>query len=257
MEYKSRRCRFTNELGIRLAGIVDSPAGQEPHAAAVFAPCFTCTRDLKAIAHISRRLAAHGFATLRFDFTGLGESGGEFGETSFDTSVADCVAAAEWVRQNIAAPQCLLGHSLGGAAMLTAAAGIPSARCLVNIASPVETGHLATFLAKSNPAIELTGTGEVTIGGRTHRISRQMLDVLRRIDHRKTLRELRLPLLILFSPEDETLPFENAREMFQIAGGPTSLVTIDGADHLLVNQPGDSLWVADCIAAWARRYLGT
>lgn len=254
MEYQSQRFRFAGSRGQTLAGIVDAPRGQAPVYTALFAHCFTCTKDLKAIARISRNLVRHGIATLRFDFTGLGDSSGSFAETDFRSNVEDCLAAASWLGEQIAPPALLVGHSLGGAALLTAAQSIRSARAVVNIASPVRTGHLADFLARSNPQIEQEGVGLVTIGGRPHPITRRMVEVLRATDHEATVRGLRLPLLVAFSPEDETLPFLHAREMFGMAGGPVSFLTIDGADHLLVNQPEDVTWVADCIAVWAGRY---
>ncbi len=254
MNYSSKRVHFDNGRGHQLAGIVDSPVAGPAQYSALFSHCFTCTKDLKAIARISRQLAGNGIETLRFDFTGLGGSGGEFAETDFLTTVADVTAASQWMAENLSAPSLLIGHSLGGAAMVVAASGIQSARCIVNIASPSTTAHLAGFLSRSSPEIESAGSGAVVIGGRPHTITRRMVGVLRDHDHRQALAGLTLPLLVMFSPADETLPFEQGREMFRLAGGPTSFISLDGADHLLVSRPEDLDYVSNCIALWSSRY---
>lgn len=253
MQHRSERVRFANQRGIDLAGIIEWPPG-EAHRFAVFAHCFTCGKDLKAIVRISRHLAALGIAVLRFDFTGLGDSRGDFSQTTFEHNQEDLLAAVEYLTRNHRPPELLIGHSLGGAAVLACAGRIPSASALVNIASPVSTRHLADYLAQTNPAIEQLGAGEVDIGGRTHLIRREMLTALRQADLASILRSLQLPLLIFFSPLDDTLPWRHGQEMFELAGGPTSFVTLDGADHLLVNQPGDPEFVARMIELWSRRF---
>ncbi|MEZ6096222.1 MAG: alpha/beta hydrolase [Pirellulaceae bacterium] len=254
MRRNSQRIKFENDRGISLAGILELPE-QEPVAYALFSHCFTCTKDLKAIVRISRSLAAKGIAVLRFDFTGLGDSGGDFSHTTFHDNQSDVFAAIRYLTENDSAPQILIGHSLGGAAMIAIASQVDSARCVVNIASPSHTQHLARFLVNESRQIEEEGVGDVVIGGRTHRIRRPMVEALRNWDHEQVLRELKLPLLVLFSPEDETLPFDHGIKMFELAGGPTSFINLDGADHLLVNQPEDVEFVADMIASWSKRYL--
>jgi putative redox protein len=252
----SQRVKFSNANGHTLAGILELPATQTPRAFCVFSHCFTCTKDLKAIVRISRRLAEHGWGVLRYDFTGLGESTGDFSHTTFHDNVSDLVAAADFLAENHQAPQYLIGHSLGGAASIVAAPKIPSVSAVVNIASPANTQHLAGFLSGENPDIEAVGAGTVVIGGRPHLIRQPMIQTLRNHDHPKHLRDLSLPLLVMFSPEDETLPFEQGLEMFRLACGPVSFVTIDGADHLLVNQAADVRFVADLISVWAGRFIG-
>ena len=253
MQHRSERVRFPNQKGIELAGILEWPM-TEPHRFAIFAHCFTCGKDLKAIVRISRQLAALGTAVLRFDFTGLGDSRGDFSHSTFEDNQADLLAAADFLARQYRPPNLLIGHSLGGAAVLACAEQIPTAESLVNIASPANTRHLADFLARTNPAIESSGAGEVVIGGRPHLIRREMLETLRNVDLPNVIRSLRKPLLIFFSPLDETLPWKHGKEMFELAGGPTSFVTLDGADHLLVNQPGDTEFVARMIDLWSRRF---
>lgn len=257
MEYTSQRVWIPGGEGIRLAGITDLPTEVAPRFWAMFTHCFTCTKDLKAIARISRQLARRGIATLRFDFTGLGNSEGRFVETDFRTNVADCLAATRWMAEQPGGPRLLIGHSLGGAALTVAAPRIETARCLVTIASPADTGHLASFLARANPAILADGEGEVTIGGTAHRITRQMVKTLEETDLPLALRSLTLPLMILFPARDETLPVEHGRRAFELAGGPASFVAIDGADHLLVRNPQDPVFVADLIEVWSSRYCGS
>lgn len=253
MQHRSERVRFPNQHGLELAGILEWPASP-PHRFAIFAHCFTCGKDLKAIVRISRQLAALGIAVLRFDFTGLGDSRGDFSRTTFADNQADLLSAADFLARNHQPAELLIGHSLGGAAVLACAARLPAVNALVNIASPASTRHLADFLARANPAIEESGAGEVVIGGRPHLIRREMLEGLRQTDLPATLQALRKPLLIFFSPLDETLPWRHGREMFELAGGPTSFITLDGADHLLVNQPGDTEFVARMIELWSRRF---
>lgn len=256
MQRNSQRVKFSNRSGITLAGILELPPAAEPRSFAVFSHCFTCTKDLKAIVRISRRLAALGFAVLRFDFTGLGDSQGDFSATTFLDNVADLESAAAFLSAEYRAPELLIGHSLGGAASIVAAQNLPSVRAVVNIASPANTLHLANHLVRLNPDIETAGAGEVVIGGQRHLIRSKMIEVLRGHDHPTSLRELTLPLLVMFSPADETLPFRHGWDVVQAAGGPASFINLDGADHLLVNQPFIADYVAGLISAWVVRYLG-
>lgn len=251
----SKRVFFENSGKIRLSGILEL-APEQPRAYAIFTHCFTCSKDLKAIVRISRGLAEQGISVLRFDFTGLGNSKGDFSETNFDNNCADVMAAVEFLSADFEPPQILIGHSLGGAAIMYLSNQIASAKAIVTIAAPSSTQHLANFLSTINPEIEAKGEGQVEIGGRTWTLRRQLIENLRGIDLPAAVKKMRLPHLILHPIEDETLPYWHAEQLFEMAGGPKAMVSLDGADHLLVSQPGDVKFVADLISLWTRRYLG-
>ncbi len=245
---------FESKTGARLAARLDAPDDGEPGAYALFAHCFTCNKNYKAMAHISRALADAGIAVLRFDFAGLGESEGDFADTNFSSNVADLVAAARFLESEFEAPKILIGHSLGGAAVLQAAAGIPSSAAVVTIAAPSETSHLAQRLVRANPALEARGEAQVTIAGRSFTIKKRLLDDLEHTRMQATIRDLNRALLIIHSPQDQTVGINNAVEIFEAARHPKSFISLDGADHLLSN-PRDSLYVGSVIATWAKRYL--
>jgi uncharacterized OsmC-like protein/alpha-beta hydrolase superfamily lysophospholipase len=246
---------FTNDQGQRLAARLDLPLGEKPRAYAIFAHCFTCTKNFKALVHINQALAQQGIAVLRFDFTGLGESDGDFASTNFSTNVADLVAAARYVEAHFDAPSLLIGHSLGGAAVLQAAAQIPSCKAVATIAAPAELAHLSRFLKDHGTQISVAGEAEVTIGGRPFKITRQFLDDLQRPRLKQTLEQLQRPLLIMHSPHDEIVSVDNAERLFEMARQPKSLVSLDDADHLL-SRHEDCVYVGTLLAAWARKYLG-
>jgi putative redox protein len=237
-----------------LAARLDTPDDGELSAYALFAHCFTCNKNYKAMAHISRTLAEAGIAVLRFDFTGLGESEGDFADTNFSSNVADLIAAAEFLKDEFEAPKILIGHSLGGAAVLQAATRIPSSALVVTVAAPSDTSHLARRLAGARPTLEARGEAEITISGRTFTIKKQFLDDLERTRMQETIRELNRALLIFHSPGDQTVGIDNAAHIFQAAQQPKSFISLAGADHLLSN-PRDSLYVGTLIAAWAGRYI--
>jgi alpha/beta superfamily hydrolase len=256
----SSRINFLNVSGKRLAGIMELPlplaTGKElPKTIALFAHCFTCTKDLKAIVRISRALAKRNIGVLRFDFTGLGDSHGNFSDTNLESNLADIQSACHWLSEHHQAPSLLIGHSLGGAAMMAAAESIPSSRALVTLASPSCTRHLAEFLGSQNPEINSTGSGTVTIGGRTHTIKKQMLDSLRDFDLKQRIQRIHIPHLIMHSPADETLDFRHAVEIFENTAGAKSLITLVDSDHLLVNRADDATYVANLIAVWGSRFL--
>ena len=250
----SQRVTFENDFGIKLAGIIDAEA--QPIAYAVFAHCFTCTKDLKAIVKISRQLAKRSIAVLRFDFSGLGNSGGRFEESNFETNLADLRAAIKWLSETYQAPQLLIGHSLGGAAAMASVSGFPSVKALATLAAPSCTAHLADFLSSQNPAIEATGSGGVTIGGKEHTITTQLLASLRGFDLETQVRAIQAPHLILHSPADQTVKYDCAQDLFEWTSGTKTLLGLPGSDHLLLNQREDANWVADCIAVWAGRFFG-
>ena len=251
----SQRVYFQNQAGERLAGILDLPASS-PTSFALFSHCFTCTKDLKAIVRISRGLAKHCIGVLRFDFTGLGDSHGDFSNSNFESNLADIQAAVGWLNAEHESPKLLMGHSLGGAAMMASANKISSAKAIVTLAAPSCTKHLAKFLGQTNPAIETEGVGEVTIGGRTHTIRNQMLESLANFDLAPAIEQIDIPHLIFHSPADETLDFHHAEDIFAKTGGAKSLITLVDSGHLLVNRPDDVGYVSDLIAIWASRFLG-
>ncbi|MCW5745629.1 MAG: OsmC family protein [Alphaproteobacteria bacterium] len=249
----AQRFDFPNGRGDQLAALLDLPDGP-PRAYALFAHCFTCGKDVLAAARIARGLTQQGIAVLRFDFTGLGASDGEFANTNFSSNIADLLAAAEHLRATHAAPQLLIGHSLGGAAVLAAAADISGVRAVVTIAAPSDPGHVTHLLGDKLADIAAKGEVEVTLGGRPFRVQRQFLDDV--THHRLSDRIARLhkPLLVLHAPRDEIVGIDNASAIFTAAKHPKSFVSLDDADHLL-SRPRDAAYVADVIAAWASRYL--
>ena len=249
----AERFDFTNAQGERLAGLLDNPPG-EPRAYALFAHCFTCGKDVHAARRIAEGLMALGIAVLRFDFTGLGGSDGEFANTTFSSNVADLVAAADALRKGKRAPSILIGHSLGGAAVLAAAAQVPDARAVVTIAAPCDPAHVAGLFKDRLPEIDARGEVEVTLAGRPFRIRRSFLDDVAEQKLQTRIGELRKALLIFHSPTDEVVGIENAGHIFAAAKHPKSFVSLAGADHLL-SRRADAAYVANVIAAWAERYL--
>jgi putative redox protein len=240
--------------GHKLAALLDLPLDGKPAAYALFAHCFTCSKDLKAVYHISRALTRERIAVLRFDFTGLGESGGDFADTSFLSNVEDLVAAAEFLESRFEGPKLLIGHSLGGAAVLQAASAIPSSKALVTIAAPADPRHVSRTLGPATATIAAKGEAEVNISGRTFILRKKFLDDLGKIDPETTIRNLNRALLVMHSPTDDTVGIENAARIFQTARHPKSFVSLDQADHLLSNM-ADSRYAGAVIAAWAERYI--
>lgn len=254
MKRSSKRVTFANGRGQQLTGIMEWPA-ETPRAFALFSHCFTCTKDLKATVRVSRRLAENGFCVLRYDFTGLADSEGDFSDTNFTTNCQDLLAAARFLNDQFEGPQLLIGHSLGGTATATMANEVPSARAAVTIASPSSTLRLANYLSESNPEIETEGRGVVTIGGFDFALKKQLIDDLRSYDIESRVADLKLPILIFHSPVDRTLSYSWGLKMFDTVQSPKSFVTLDGSDHLLVDRPDDVQFVADTISQWSKRYL--
>ncbi|MGH9578437.1 MAG: bifunctional alpha/beta hydrolase/OsmC family protein, partial [Terriglobales bacterium] len=234
--------RFPGPAG-ELRASLDSPVGT-PRAYALFAHCFTCSKDSKAAAFVSQALAAQGIAVLRLDFSSL----------EFSSNIDDLIAAAEWLRANRGAPQLLAGHSLGGAAVLAAAARIPEARALATIGAPFEPAHVSRLLTSSLEEIRTSGEAQVDIGGRPFRVRKKFLDDLDKQDAAQTIGALRKPLLILHSPRDASVDIENAAKIFMAAKHPKSFVSLDRADHLLTRRE-DARYAATVLAAWASYYL--
>ncbi|HWK54667.1 MAG TPA: bifunctional alpha/beta hydrolase/OsmC family protein [Hyphomicrobiales bacterium] len=244
---------FTGADGQLLSGRLDLPDG--PVASyALFAHCFTCTKHSLAAVRLGQALTGLGYGVLRFDFTGLGQSGGEFSDSSFSGSIADLIAAAAAMRQAGHPPALLIGHSLGGAAVLAAAAHIPEARGVVTIGAPADIEHVTRLFADDVDRLRQEGEAEVQIGGRPFKLRRSFVDDLASHDQAARIHALRKPLLILHSPQDEIVGIDNATAIYQAALHPKSFVSLDGADHLLTDRK-DSDFAATIIAAWASRYV--
>jgi len=251
---RTERFEFPNAKGEQLAATLDLPLG-EPTAFALFAHCFTCGKDTPAARRIAERLSVHGIAVLRFDFTGLGDSEGEFANTHFSSNVDDLVAAADHLRKSAAAPSILIGHSLGGAAVLAAAHRVAEARAVVTIAAPCDPDHVTGLFKDRIGTIRDEGEVEVRLAGRPFRIRREFLDDVAEQRLRDCLANLRKALLVFHSPTDDIVGIENASHIFTAARHPKSFVSLDDADHLL-SKKSDATYVADVIAAWAERYFG-
>ncbi len=249
----SRRIEFEGGNGAKLAARLDLPDGK-PKAYALFAHCFTCSKDLNATKRIAGALAGNGVAVLRFDFTGLGSSEGEFASTNFSSNVADLLRAADTLRRQYEAPSLLIGHSLGGAAVLVAALQIPEVKAVVTIGAPSDASHVTHNFAADLDRIASEGKAEVSLGGRTFTIEKQFLDDLAQASVTERIAKLKKPLLIFHSPIDQTVGIENASEIFIAARHPKSFISLDRADHLLT-RPEDAAFVANTIAAWSGAYL--
>ncbi|WP_422348365.1 alpha/beta fold hydrolase [Flagellimonas sp.] len=250
-----QKINFKNSDGQTLVGRLELPADQHPHSYAIFAHCFTCNKNLLAVKNIGKALTSHGFGVLRFDFTGLGESDGDFADTNFSGNVGDLVAAAEFLKDNYEAPTLIIGHSLGGAASIFAAAQIPSIKAVATIGSPSNPVHVKHLLHSGVDEILATGKAVINLSGRDFTIKKQFLDDLETKSLPETAKALRKPLLIMHSPQDDTVGIKNAEEIYMAAHHPKSFVSLDGADHLL-SKKEDSIYAGNVIAGWAMRYMG-
>lgn len=250
---RTRNVAFPNRDGQQLSGLLDLP-DSTPAAYALFAHCFTCSKNLKAASNIAQALTDAGLAVLRFDFTGLGQSEGEFAETSFSSNVDDLLAAVDFLDGEFQAPQILIGHSLGGTAVLQAAARVPSAVAVATLGSPAEPAHVSHLLAGSERQLREQGEAEVQLGGRPFRIKKQFLDDLESHDLRSAVGRLRRALLIMHAPLDNIVEIDNASALFAAAKHPKSFVSLDDADHLL-SDARDSRYAGQVLAAWASRFL--
>lgn len=250
---KTEHVTFAGAHGALLAARLDAPAGAA-RAHALFAHCFTCSKDIFAASRIARALVEHGIAVLRFDFTGLGHSEGEFANTDFSSNVQDLVAAAGWLRDHRQAPALLVGHSLGGAAVLAAAAEIPEVRAVATIAAPSDVTHVTGLFREHVPEIESRGEAQVQLAGRPFRIRREFLADAQEQRLQEKIAALGRALLILHSPADDTVAIGNATGIFVNAKHPKSFVALPDADHLLTRH-SDAVYAAGVIAAWSERYL--
>ena len=249
-----QKVAFLNRDNQELKGRLELPLNQKPHNFAVFAHCFTCNKNLSAVKNISRALTANGFGVLRFDFTGLGESDGDFENTNFSGNVDDLISAANFLTENFAAPTVIIGHSLGGAAAIFAASKLNSIKAVATIGAPSNPKHVQNLLRSNIDEIKANGKAVVDLGGREFTIKKQFLDDLDAQSLPEVAKNLSKALLIIHSPQDSTVEIKNAEEIYVAAKHPKSFVSIDGADHLLLKKE-DSLYVGNLIANWTKRYL--
>jgi pimeloyl-ACP methyl ester carboxylesterase len=247
------RTEFLGSDGQKLAARLDAPEGPIK-AYALFAHCFTCGKDVFAASRIAQALTGHGIAVLRFDFTGLGASEGEFANTNFSSNLADLIAAADHLRQAHRAPALLIGHSLGGAAVLAAASEIPEVKAVVTIGAPSEPTHVIKQFRDHVDQIETEGEADVLLAGRPFKIKRQFLHDISEHNLNDKIAHLRKALLVMHSPLDATVGIANAMHIFTAAKHPKSFVSLDDADHLLTRR-SDAVYVANVIAAWSQRYI--
>lgn len=248
----SERVKFVSKSGLELDGVLEKADGE---SYALYAHCFTCTKEIKAAITVARQLAKNGVSVLRFDFAGLGKSGGDFSDTSFSTNVDDLKAAAKYLEENYKAPNLIIGHSLGGAAVLAAANDMPSIKAVATIAAPYEPKHVQHLFESEVEKIRAQGEAEVDLVGRKFVITKNFVDDLETYDLSKTLPNMKKPLLVMHSPTDQTVGVENAKSIFDAAQHPKSFVSLDGAEHLL-GKKADAEFAANIISSWSQRYTG-
>jgi uncharacterized OsmC-like protein/fermentation-respiration switch protein FrsA (DUF1100 family) len=250
-----QKITFEGHDGSNLAALLEYPT-TPPVAFALFAHCFSCGKDIAAASRISRALVARGYAVMRFDFTGLGNSDGDFANTNFSSNVGDLVAAADYLREHYDAPQLLIGHSLGGAAVIVAAHQIEEVQAVATIGAPFDPGHVTKQFSADLAEIEATGSAAVDLAGRPFTIRQQFLDDVASIDSRQLVSTLRKPLLVFHSPLDTVVSITEAEKIYSPAKHPKSFISLDKSDHLLTSK-ADAEYVATSIAGWASRYIGT
>jgi uncharacterized OsmC-like protein/alpha/beta superfamily hydrolase len=249
------KLEFDNDAGETLAGLLETPPDNVvTQRYAIFAHCFTCGKDIAAASRISRALAAQGIAVLRFDFTGLGNSDGDFANSNFSSNVQDLISAAKKLTAEYAAPQMLIGHSLGGAAVLAAAHQIESIRAVATIGSPATAKHVEHLFQTQASLIEEQGEASIGIGGRQFLIKKQLLDDINHYNSTDSIKNLNAALIVFHSPVDSIVSIDQAAEIYQAARHPKSFISLDNADHLL-SKAGDANYVGITLAAWAGRYL--
>jgi len=249
-----QKVTFQNNEGQTLSGRLELPADQHPHNFVIFAHCFTCTKNLSAVKNVSRALTSKGFGVLRFDFTGLGESDGDFEDTNFSGNVEDLIAASDFLTVNYMAPSLLVGHSLGGAAVIFAASEIQSIKAVATVGAPSNPEHVKHLFNHALDEIKETGNATVNLSGRPFTIKKQFVEDLESKSLPEIAKDFGKALLVMHSPQDTTVGIKNAEEIYKAARHPKSFVSIDGADHLLMNKE-DSNYVGKVIAGWASRYV--
>ena len=250
----SEKITFENGSGEKLSARIELPIDRHPHNFVIFAHCFTCNKNFKAVRYIARALTAAGFGVLSFDFTGLGMSEGDFADTTFSTSVDDLLCAANFLKENYKTPTMLVGHSLGGAAVILAANQLEETKAVVTIGTPSAVQHVKSLLQSSIEEIKEKGAAEVNIGGRPFFVKKEFVDDLEEQNLLGIVGQMRKSFLVIHSPQDQIVGIENAAELYQAARHPKSFISLDGADHLLSNE-ADACYVGDVIANWAKRYV--
>lgn len=251
---KSQKITFDNDSGHELSAFLEFPADTRPYAYAIFAHVFTGNKSLTATRHIARGLTQNGIAVLRFDFTGLGESEGDFADTNFSSNVKDLLAAANFLEENYEAPSILIGHSLGGAAVIFASSQLDSIKAVATVGAPSDPEHVTHLLRDKVDDIIKLGKAKVNIGGRTFMIKKQFLEDLQNKNMFEILKQLKKPIMVLHSPQDNVVEIDNAAQIYHAAFHPKSFVSLDGADHMLTNK-GDATYAGDMIANWVMRYI--
>jgi uncharacterized OsmC-like protein/pimeloyl-ACP methyl ester carboxylesterase len=251
---ESQKIEIINEKGYKLQAYLELPPNQKPGHYAIFAHCFTCNSNFSAVRNISRALNAHGFAVVRFDFTGLGKSEGTFAESHFSANVSDLICVHQYMKTHFAAPELLVGHSLGGAAVIVAAAQLDEVKAIATIGAPSRVDHVKTHFVYPENNITESGELEVNIGGRPFLINKEFLDEMQKTDLHAVVAGLHKPILILHSPSDQIVGIENAQELYRSANHPKSFISLDNADHLL-NEKADSAYVGNVISIWVDRYV--
>ncbi len=251
---KVLKAKFLNKRGEALSARLTLPDIAQPLHFALIVHCFTCNKNFNSVRNISNALAASGYGVFNFDFTGLGNSMGNFADTNFSTNVDDALSAVEYLKKNHSSPALIIGHSFGGPAAIYAAAKTPSTKAVVTIAAPAEVEHVKHILENDIDQIEQEGKADVTVGGIPLIIKKQFLDDLGKHDLLEVIRELKKPILIMHSPGDNTVDITNAEMLYKEAKHPKSFVSLDKADHLLNNKK-DAFYAGEVIAAWAKRYL--
>ncbi len=245
---------FQNDRGLKLSGRIDLPLMPPPYPFAIFAHVFTGSKSLNATRHISRSLTMHGIAVLRFDFTGLGQSEGDFADSNFSTNVKDLLSAAKYLEDNYEAPSIVVGHSLGGAASIFAAAQLDSVKAVATIGTPAEPEHVSHMLENAMDDIENFGQGVISVGGRQFTIKKQFVEDLKNKDMKKALDNLNKAILVMHSPQDGIVQIENAANIYHAASHPKSFITLNNADHMLTNK-NDAFYAGNVIASWVKRYV--
>ncbi len=251
---KTTPVSFINRSGYQMSGLLDVPSNGTARAYALFAHCFTCGKDLKPFAHLNGALTDSGLGVLRFDFAGLGKSGGEFTDSNLSSNETDLFDAAGFMENNFGAPKLLIGHSMGGVAVLLAAPRIESVTGVVTIGTPADPAHLGEKLTRARTDAQRNGEASVAIGGQTFTLTREFFDDLDRTSLDTVIGALDKALLVLHSPHDESVGIENAAAIFQAARHPKSFVSLNESDHLMLDER-DARYAGAVIAAWAERYL--
>jgi uncharacterized OsmC-like protein/pimeloyl-ACP methyl ester carboxylesterase len=251
---KTTKLEITNKKGLKLQAYLEFPANQKPNNFAIFAHCFSCNSNFKATKNISRSLTNHGFGVLRFDFTGLGKSEGEFADSHFSANVEDLIDVHNYLETHYKAPSLLIGHSLGGAAVIVAASKLENIKAVATVGAPATVGHVTHLFSHEPEDISEKGAIEVNIGGRPFKINEDFVADFSKTDLPKIIKELRKPILVMHAPFDKIVGIENAHEIYHNAHHPKSFVSLDDADHLLT-KASDSIYVGNMIGTWAERYF--